>query len=374
MQQLARHGRDRQRMGGGLGYGYHGNPMDDRMRGNMFRNNMRIPVNMNPLRQGGMGPMGGIGGGGLGGMDPLRAMGGGLRGMGGMDPLRGLGGYNDAPFADVRLGRRRSHPISYDNYDNFVRPGFTQADLLAMQQRPYGHLYYNSVPDPGSGCDDCRRSGRRCDLDRYHPRSRDSIFNPSDRPCAAKAEAKAKKEKYDFKTKDITVRGVSYSVRKSFLAESSKFEADFIKFVDKKTEDNVPSTVVQMLIDFINEEECSGSTLLEWVQLNILASSLGAKSAIEYSLNELKKGTSDSYSVRARELTNICVAVLMSSRVDSGLEGWLKKFLQHDQRAEQLVNTHDFQDILEDHPELYTKVIELLDKKKKADDGALPIL
>jgi len=365
-------------MDGGRGYGYPGNPMDDRLGGNMFRNRIRNPVNLNPMRQGGM-SIGGVGGigrmggfGGMSGLDDLRAMSG-MRGMGGIYPMRGMRGYSD-PFPDPRLGRRRPDPI-FDPYDAFTHPGFSQADLLAVQQRPYGNLYYSSAPDPASGCEDCRRVGRRCiDLGRGHHCERDSIFNRTERGCGGKSESKTRKERYDFKTKDITVRGKSYSVRASFLAESSKFESDIVKFVDKKTEDNVPSHVVQMLIDFINAEQCSGTTILEYVQLNILASSLGAKSAIEYSLTELQKGISDDYLMRPKELTNICVAVLMSSRVDSGLESWLKKFLQHDHRAERLSVTIDFQNILDDHPELYTKLGELLERKKKADDGALPII
>lgn len=340
-----------------------------------------------------MGGMGGIGSmGGAGGMRAMGAMGampmspglshmgaGALRGP--LGPMGGIGGYPD-PYSNPRLGRRASDPM-YNTFDPFRHSGPSEADVRAMRRSLHGQMHYNGSSDPNSSCEDCRSNGRQCRMDHghrtgHHLGHRDHICDCGNHGCNRNLglrETRSKKDTCDFKTKDITVRGISYSVRKSFLAESSKFESDLIKFMDKKTEEQVPDHVVQMLIDFINAEECTGRTILEYVILNVLASNLGAKSAVEHSLSELKKATSDyEYRANPEELTNVCVAVLMSSRVDSGLEAWLKKFLQSEQRSHGLTQSWHFQEVHEDHPELLVKLRELLETKKKADDAALPIL
>jgi hypothetical protein len=201
---------------------------------------------------------------------------------------------------------------------------------------------------------------------------RDYGCSCTSKSSSSKSESKCKKD-YDFKTKDITVRGKSYAVRKSFLADSSKFEADLIKYVDKKKEEQLPDRVVQMLVDFINEESCSYKSVLDLVLMSVLASSLGSKSAVEYSLRELKRVDYD-YRINGDDLTQICVVVMLSGKVDSGLEEWLKKFLQLDQRADYLWRSYHYRALLDTHPELEVKLLELLGKIDKVDDEGLHIL
>ena len=312
-------------------------------------------------------------------LDPLSQ--GGLGGTGGLGGIRGLGGvrHND-PVA--RAGQRRSEPF-YETVDPLHRKieidriaelrrdelRREEAELALLErQRRQLHDHRQPVSILGRSCDECLPIGRRCDSDRGHRCARDYTCNCT----SSKFESRGKKT-YDFKTKDITVRGKSYAVRKSFLADSNKFEADLIKYVDKKKEEQLPSNVVGMLIQFINEEDCSYKTVLDLVLLNVLASSLGCKSVVEHSLRDLKKIDHDNR-VAGDELTNICVAVMLSGKVDSGLEEWLKKFLRSDGKAEYLHRSYHYRAVLESHPQLNVKLLELLGEKPKQDGDNLPIL
>jgi hypothetical protein len=143
--------------------------------------------------------------------------------------------------------------------------------------------------------------------------------------------------------------------------------------MDKKKEDQVGDHVVGMLIDFINEEGCISPSLKDMVVMNVLASNLGVKSAVEFSLNQLKKHDSE-YHVGGEELSMICVTVMMSSKVDSGLEEWLKKYLQYDQRLEMLDRAGRYRSLCGDHPELNRKLSALLGFDAQIDDEGLPIL
>lgn len=59
----------------------------------------------------------------------------------------------------------------------------------------------------------------------------DSRFFNQPPPCTSSCcEGNSnKKSDYDFKTKDVTVRGTARAVRASFLIEAPKFEADLVK-------------------------------------------------------------------------------------------------------------------------------------------------
>lgn len=291
----------------------------------------------------------------------------------------GLRRYND-PVSSLSLSRRRSSPV-FDTLDPLsqnrliearAKEQLERAIAFQARRRYHGLSHYDGLPCLGPACEVCRLIGQQYNLDRGHPGERNYDCNCNSKLSSSKSDSRGKKG-YDFKTKDITVRGKSYCVRKSFLADSSKFEADLIKFMDKKKEDQLPDRVVQMLIDFINEETCSYQSVLDIVLMNVLASSLGAKSAIEYSLRELKKVECE-FRLGGDELTQICVAVMLSSKVDSGLEQWLKKFLQSDRREEQLSRSYHYMVLLQTHPELEIKLLELLGLREKAEDDALPIL
>lgn len=74
------------------------------------------------------------------------------------------------------------------------------------------------------------------------------------------------------------------------------------------------------------------------------------------------------------ELALICVAVMMSSKVDSGLETWLKKYLQYDDRREVLQRASRYKGLYDTHPELEVKLRTLLGLQGPIDDDSLPIL
>jgi hypothetical protein len=317
-----------------------------------------------------------IRGGGYGRRDPLEAC------------VGGLGRYDD-PL--LHLGRRPPL-VSYtsDDLDHYTRarlPDLTYTTVRdhkgryvpVVRRHPHDHshehAHYQSLPlAPLTrlGCEDCRRIGRRCDVGQDHHCDANCAGRCTSRGFCIRSETKLKKE-YKFKTKDITVRGKSYAIRKSYISEAPKFEADLIKFVDKKKETELSDDIVEMLVDFINEEGCQAGTILDFVMLNILATSLGAKSAVEYSLNQIKKFEID-YPMRATELADICCAVMLSNKVDTGLEEWLKKYLKYDRRIDDLARSARYQEIVQDHPELRKKLEVLLGIGEQINDEGRPII
>lgn len=209
--------------------------------------------------------------------------------------------------------------------------------------------------------------------DHHHDHDHDHSCHQKSSCCGCgDSDSKAKKE-YSFKTKDVTLRGKSYQIRKSFLADLSKFENELVKFVDKKSEEELPERVIQLLVDYINEDCCECKVALDLVGLNILASNLGYKSAVEYSLEELKK-TEVEYLVRAEELTRICGTITMSGKVDEGLESWLKKFIRNHDALPALENSRSFQVLVANHPEVWTKLETIMGWRDKEDKLGLMVL
>jgi hypothetical protein len=156
------------------------------------------------------------------------------------------------------------------------------------------------------------------------------------------------------------IRGKSYSVRKSFLENCGKFESDIGKFLDKRKDEVVPDRIVKLLIDCINEESCEAQTLHELVGMNILASNVGAKSAVEYSLRELHSKWRGNYDLKGEELAQICASILLSGKVESGLEDWLKKILKHEEIMQLLQYSGRCLDLFHRHPDVKTKLEILL--------------
>jgi hypothetical protein len=284
---------------------------------------------------------GGVGAGSLGmrGVSPLLA-GRGLLGTGHSDALLRGGRHPD-------LGRRGLDEL-----------------LLSSSLSRYPYRDLETLPGVGGrGLCDGRgyRSGLGCGYDRRceHERGLYDCFR-----CSGSSSSSSSK---DLKTKDIVVRGKTYQIRKSFLADSSKFEADIVKLLDKKSEEAVPNDVVQMLVDFINTERCDGRTLLDVVSMGILASNLGVKSAVEYSLNLLKRHELD-YGTNSIELTHICLAIMESSKVDDKLVEWLKKYLKSDGREHLLGRSPYYHEILNRKPELGLHLMQLLGQLEKDDN------
>jgi hypothetical protein len=234
-------------------------------------------------------------------------------------------------------------------------------ELLALGRydrgRGYGHC-------DGNGCRGCGYN-RSCEYERCP--------DVCHRCSGSSSNSSSSSSSKDSKTKDVVVRGRTYKIRKSFLADSSKFEGDIVKLLDKKSEDAVPNNVVQMLVDFINEESCKSNSILDFVQMSILASNLGVKSAVEYSLGVLKKEID--YEPSGVELTHICLAVLESSKVDEKLVEWLKRYLKYDGRADKLSFNPFYKGILQNKPELGVHLAQLLGfLEKDESEGAYRIL
>ncbi|APA10940.1 hypothetical protein sscle_07g057100 [Sclerotinia sclerotiorum 1980 UF-70] len=182
------------------------------------------------------------------------------------------------------------------------------------------------------------------------------------------------KKEYGFPTKDIVIRGKTYACRKSFLADQGKFEDSLVKMMEKKKEDEIPTTVLDSLFSCINEEVVlSTASAHDLVTLNVLASSLGVKSVMEKSLAQLKKQCSDNI-VSGSTLTGIVVTVMMSAKVDEGLREWLKKYIKGWGLWEELQGFAMYIRCVEDHPEIHTGLLELLGLRRKADGEGYRII
>ena len=297
-------------------------------------------------------------------------------GMGAGDLMRG--GMN--PFLASRnyLGSGSGYPDTLLRGARYPDLGRRHLEELIHSQN-LGHYPYRDLDtllslglvDRGRGLCDGRgcRGGlgcgydRRCEHERY-------MYDCSRCSVGSSSSSSTK----DLKTKDIVVRGKTYKIRKAFLQDSSKFEGDIIKLLDKKSEESVPNDVVQMLVDFINTEKCAGRTLLDVVSLNILASNLGVKSAVEFSLNLLKREGLD-YRMRANELTDICLAIMESSKVDDKLVEWLKKYLKSDGKGSQLSRSIEYHNMIYRRPELAIHLGQLVgDIEKDENEGEYRII
>lgn len=297
------------------------------------------------VRYADLGGMGGLRGpGGLGGLGPLGAR----RDI--LGPRPGLADpLHSGRYPDLGLGRRALDDLHISSC--FGPHGLEGLLALNRFDRDRGLC-------DGRGCRGVLGCGfdHRCEHERR-------MYNCSG--CSGGSSSSSSIPN-DLKTKDILIRGKTYKVRKSFLVDAGKFEADVGKYLEKKSEEACPNNVVEMLIDFINTESCNAKTLLDLVTMNVLASSLGVKSAGEYSLNHLKKYEVD-YDVGAVECTQICVAVLLSGKVDDKLTEWLKKYLKYDQRWLNMARSSYFFDIVARKPELELAVAQLMGVVEKDD-------
>ena len=169
--------------------------------------------------------------------------------------------------------------------------------------------------------------------------------------CDSKAKKDEAKKEASFERKYVALRGKAYKIRKSFLADMDRFESDLVKFVDKKSEEELPGRVIQLLIDFINKETSDSKAIVDLVDLNILASNLGYNSAVQGSLQSLKD-IDIGNGVGRHNLTRICATVTLSDKVDDGLKSWLKRFIWRHDAHFPLKCLQPFEDMLETHSDV----------------------
>lgn len=175
-----------------------------------------------------------------------------------------------------------------------------------------------------------------------------------------------------FKTKDITIRGKTYAVRKSFLDDCGKFEKDVQGYADKKNDKILPDEVIRHLINIINDTPIGASSVLDLVTLNILANSVGVKSAVKSSLEFLDTFTSRN-PPSGNDLVQICASIFLSSKVDDGLMNWIKKYLK-DFGTIELTDASGWRGLVRDHPEITVAIETLLGMREKPDDDGLRML
>lgn len=205
----------------------------------------------------------------------------------------------------------------------------------------------------------------------YDPRFSASSPSCCDTPNTPNTPNTNKKSDFDFKAKDVTVRGKARSVRCAYLLDASKFEADLVKYMDKKKEDDVPDKVVDMLISWINRERYDNKDSFDEVTLNIVASNVGCKSLLEHSLGRLKGMQDD---IDKNEWVRIIGTVYLSSKVDDGLKKWLIKYLKEDRRYECLGHVPQFAKMCKERPEILAELERGLGLVPEPDDKGLRTL
>lgn len=172
----------------------------------------------------------------------------------------------------------------------------------------------------------------------------------------SESEPKSKKNS-SAATKDIDIRGKSYAIRKSYLADNNKFEGTLAKYVDKRKESEVPDNVVQLLIDYLNDDYYDCDKLHDEVTLNILALNVGVNSVVEVSLSNVKKWTAPTLMT---DFAMIVVTVLLSSKVDKRLREWLKEHIQQRDPLGDIIYLLNNPPYCFEHPELVPLLERLL--------------
>jgi hypothetical protein len=327
-------------------------------------------IGMGPFSGRGLGSgglrMGGMGAGGLG-VGGLRAGMLGERGLGtrgrGLHPAAVLGnrgglgmGIPDPLSQALQLGRytgglQHRHgrhgglgPLGLMPYQGYLGGGWPHGAECETCLREM--LYHQHQGHNGQSCG-CRRS------------------------CGEGLNSN-NKSNFDFKTKDVTVRGKARAVRASYLLEATKFESELTKYMEKKKEDQVPDRVVDMLISFINREEYSNNDILDEVKLNILASNVGAKSTVEYSLARLKKiDILDGCRQDGHILCGVLTLITQSGKVDDGLRKWLEDCLTANKCHvySLLLKNYHYIELEYDRPEVVAEVQRIVGERKTGNDG-----
>lgn len=169
--------------------------------------------------------------------------------------------------------------------------------------------------------------------------------------------------------KDIVVRGRAYSIRASYLLDQPKFEKELAMVMEKKSEEEVPNRVVNMLFAFINQEKYCNFDPLDEVTLCILANNIGAKSVVEHSLSQMKK--IEDY-VEEANITKIIITIMLSSKVPAKLVAWLQKYLKEEDRWVSVYSIPDFHfKVKVDRPGLFLDVERLLNHLPEEDKEGL---
>lgn len=169
-------------------------------------------------------------------------------------------------------------------------------------------------------------------------------------------------------TKDVTIRGKTYSVRKAFLEDCGKFEKDIQSYADKKNDTMVPDYVIQMLIDCVNEKPIAARKVLDLVTLNIAANNVGVKSVVKKS----QKMLDDSAPVEGEAFVDIVATVLLSSKVPDGLTSWLEKELRAGGYYD-LIYSSSYPGLIADHPEVCVSVETMVGLRAAPDDTGLRV-
>lgn len=197
-------------------------------------------------------------------------------------------------------------------------------------------------------------------------------WRPSNLQCSTSASSCTNNmaEKLSFATKDILIRNRARVIRASYLHENAKFEGDLSKYLEKKDTRQVPDKVVDLLLGFINTESYNNDDLVDEVTLNILATSVGARSVVDHSLSRLKNIKAKD--VATADMAKIAAMVLMCSKADKGLTAWLKKTMEADERAlfMKMWSTREYRDIVSERPEVdiaLRRLMEVIGAPK--DDG-----
>ncbi|EPE33014.1 hypothetical protein GLAREA_06026 [Glarea lozoyensis ATCC 20868] len=274
---------------------------------------------------------------------------------GGLDPRIAAG-----PLRRMPLQQRT--PYYYDEDLDPLDPSLAYMGKPRSVPHPHMHMPY----DPYHA---------------YHPPCSCGSHHSNSCSSSKLSSSSSSSSKSDLKTKDLFIRSKIYSVRASYLAESPKFEAELTKLMDKKKEDQIPSRIISLLINYINKESYSNDNVLDEVTLHVVCTTVNCKSAAEYALERLKRFTKEGHEIPVEELCQICVAIFCSEKVEEKLKEWLKTHMKGAgnealgrRRQALLGGCKKWVELMDKKPEVGTRLEVLLDLRVKDDEGGYRIL
>ncbi|RDW94734.1 hypothetical protein BP5796_00497 [Coleophoma crateriformis] len=170
--------------------------------------------------------------------------------------------------------------------------------------------------------------------------------------------------------KDIVIRDKTHAVRRSYLEEHPKFEKEIVGYMADKTEDNIPESVVDHLINYINNDFYANADLLDEVCLYLLSSAVNVSSVNAVALRNLVNWDWTGF-WDWDGFTYAVLTILTSDNSNEAIRDWLKDVittkLAYQHQNERIIRQKFNSDpIKTDHPEALIRFEQLVHGKKPA--------
>ncbi|RDW88697.1 hypothetical protein BP6252_00729 [Coleophoma cylindrospora] len=170
--------------------------------------------------------------------------------------------------------------------------------------------------------------------------------------------------------KDIVIRDKTHAVRRSYLEEHPKFEKEIVGYMADKTQDNIPESVVEHLINYINNDFYVNTDLLDEVCLFLLSSAVNVSSVNAVAIRNLSNWDWTGF-WDWDGFTYAVLTILTSDNSNDTIRNWLKDVittkLANQQQNERIIRQKFNSDpIKTDHPEALIRFEQLIHGQRPA--------